>query len=81
MYSGHRVVVCTFNLSTQTQRVEYLWALGQPGLQSKFQESQGTHKPYLEKPKKKEKKKEENAFKQLKKQQLFVIKPNWVLFL
>jgi hypothetical protein len=40
------------------QRHEDFWVRGQPGGQSKFQDSQGyTEKPCLEKPKKKKKKK------------------------
>ena len=45
------------------------WVWGQPGLQSEFQENQDyTEKPYLEKPKKKERKEMKNA----------IMKPNTV---
>jgi hypothetical protein len=54
----HRVVVVhIFNLITQEAEAgESLWVWGQPGLQSKFQKSQGyTEKPWLKKLKKKKK--------------------------
>jgi hypothetical protein len=44
------LVARAFNPSTREQRQEDFWVLGQPDLQSEFQDSQGyTEKPCLEK--------------------------------
>ena len=50
------VMVHAFN--PRRQRQEDLWVWGQPGLQNEFQDRQGyAEKPYLKKPKSKQKKK------------------------
>lgn len=50
------VVVHSFNFSSGNQRQELLWVWGHPGLQGKFQDSQG----YTEKPWHKSKNKQKN---------------------
>ena len=40
-FASQAVVVHAFNPTTWEAREEHLWVPGQPGLQSKFQDSQG----------------------------------------